>query len=188
MPESAFTLCQSQLYPPVRDFGFGLSVQNLLSSNINLSPCLSHIFNYTFYSTAFVHVPWTNYLGIKFKTRNMPRSITFPNIWAQIEQYALCNEVNYKARLHSVHVQPPHITQSDCLLKGTVSRDFLLLVFFMNQFPSAKLPSVSTTALVSTTPTANFLSVSLVLLIQMANLPPVYLREFSKIFETALMV
>ncbi len=24
MPESTFTLCQSRLYPPVRDFGFGL--------------------------------------------------------------------------------------------------------------------------------------------------------------------
>jgi hypothetical protein len=25
MPESTLTLCQSRLYPPVRDFGFGLS-------------------------------------------------------------------------------------------------------------------------------------------------------------------
>ncbi len=25
--------------------------------------------------------------------------------------------------------------QNECYLKGTVSRDFLLLVFFMNQFP-----------------------------------------------------
>jgi hypothetical protein len=30
-------------------------------------------------------------------------------------------------------------------LKGTVSRDFLLLVLFMNQFPPANLPPVSTT-------------------------------------------
>jgi hypothetical protein len=26
MPESTFTLCQSRLYPPVRDFGFGLRI------------------------------------------------------------------------------------------------------------------------------------------------------------------
>jgi len=30
MPESTLNLCQSRLYPPVRDFGFGLSVRYTL--------------------------------------------------------------------------------------------------------------------------------------------------------------
>jgi hypothetical protein len=64
------------------------------------------------------------------------------------------------------------------VLKGTVSRDFLLLVFFMNQFPPS--PRVSHydeksqgAPQVSKTPAANFATISLVLLILAANLPAV---------------
>jgi hypothetical protein len=41
MPESTLTLCQSRLYPPVRDFGFGLRVKELESIAKVLEPPIS---------------------------------------------------------------------------------------------------------------------------------------------------
>ncbi len=51
-------------------------------------------------------------------------------------------EIKYTS-FYSVVMQKRHMlcTQGNLLLKGTVSRDFLLLVFFMNQFPPS--PRVS---------------------------------------------
>jgi hypothetical protein len=34
MPESTLTLCQSRLYPPVRDLGFGLSTANAMCQRV----------------------------------------------------------------------------------------------------------------------------------------------------------
>jgi hypothetical protein len=74
-------------------------------------------------------------------------------------------------------------------LKGTVSRDFLVLVFFMNQFPPhsrvlhldrfeffrkfAEIFASQGAPPVSATPAANFTPFLLALLIPVANLPPV---------------
>jgi hypothetical protein len=73
--------------------------------------------------------------------------------------------------------------------KGTVSRDFLLLVCFMNQFPPSlndaggKLPPVSTTL---ATMVAKF--ATRCRWYRWFTLTCEYLREFSKQFEMAVMI
>ncbi len=90
-------------------------------------------------------------------------------------------------------------------LKGTVSRDFLLLVFFMNQFPPsprvfhldrfeffrkfAEIFASQGAPLVSTTPAANLPLVSTTRATPVANLPPVSatpVANFSTIFASVV--
>jgi hypothetical protein len=55
MPESTLTLCQSRLYPPVRDFGFGFwplwtsySTLNLAFQMLKLTEYLHHVWTFKF--------------------------------------------------------------------------------------------------------------------------------------------
>jgi hypothetical protein len=108
--------------------------------------------------------------------------------------YALCNFTGIGANISSTFTGPSWLGtfffSFFCWhFKGTVSRDFLLLVFFMNQFPPsprvfhldrfeffrkfAEIFVSQGAPPVSMTPVANFPPFSLALLIPAANLPTV---------------